>query len=239
MGNKVSSLHQASVSGDYKRVRRCLEDGADPKDPHIAPVHAAAMFGHLDVLNALLDTGAPIDEVRPLDDALFPGYVKMCHPFPSNTCFTPLGCAILGNEFESVLALLKRGASPNGAGESIHPLTLAIRSKASREIVTALVHAGARSLEIDFAHTALMDTNVEAAQVLWEAQLMTDPTIALDELIDRGIREHPFLDIDETVAWLLDHGADVRQLSNIMNRLVMLNSKKTFELVTAAFKKLL
>jgi len=230
MGNKVSSLHRASISGRFKDILRHLEDGADPNDSRIAPLHAAVLFGHMDIVNALLDAGVRIDTGVLLDDARFPGYSKMCHPFPSTaTQFTPLGCALLKNDLQMVLTLLKRGASPNGTADTLHPLDVAIRSRASPAIIKALVEAGSASSDIDFARRAILECHLDAVNALWDAKVMTDPTKALDALIDHGIKGYPFVDIDDMVDWLLHHGADVRQLPDLVNRLLALRSTKVFD----------
>lgn len=110
-----------------------------------APLHLAALYGHLSIVALLLSKDAHID-LRdedgglPLHDAAAGGYVEICHLLlhhnPSLTATTinaqdnegdtPLICAVRGSAEEVVNLLLQNGADPrkgNDYGDT--PLSLA------------------------------------------------------------------------------------------------------------------
>ncbi|XP_078440176.1 phytochrome-interacting ankyrin-repeat protein 1-like [Wolffia australiana] len=63
-----TALHIGARKGDFKEVKRLLEEGADagvpawgPKSQGVTPLHLAAEGGHLKVMDILLEHGADID----------------------------------------------------------------------------------------------------------------------------------------------------------------------------------
>jgi ankyrin repeat protein len=236
MGNKVSSLHSASVSGDVERMRRCVDLGANPNDPRIAPIHAAALYKRPDIITFLLDAGGDANGLAPITESLFPGSSVLANPFPKDR-LTPLGCAILANDAACVDLLLKRGASPNAVADerAPAPLAIAIASAAAPEIIVKLVDAGAalRVADTDYAFLAAMSGNVGALDVLDGLGVTTDAVRALDTVLNKA-EANPDIPVHETVAWFLKRGADICAVPHILQRLVAINDRRLFEVIVNA-----
>lgn len=247
MGNKVSSLHSASVSGDIERMRRCVEFGANPNDPRIAPLHAAALYGRVDILTFLLDAGGNMHVLAPMTESLFPGSKILANPFPHGR-FTPLGCAILANNAACVELLLNRGASPNTvAGENVPaPLAIAIGSCASSDILKQLVDAGAavrHDEHTDYVFMAAMFGNIGALDVLRELGVTTDSVRLIDAVLDKA-EANADIPVHETMAWLLRHGdsgaalptASLLTVPNLFHRLVRIGDRRLFDVVVDSLR---
>lgn len=252
MGNKVSSLHSASVSGDIERMRRCVDLGASPNDPRIAPLHAAALYGRVDILTFLLDAGGDLNVLAPMTETLFPGSKILANPFP-NARFTPLGCAILANNAACAELLLKRGASPNSVEDGIAPapLAIAIGSCASSDILKQLVDAGAavrHDEHTDYEHTdyvfmAAMFGNIGALDVLRELGVTTDSVRLIDAVLDKAAANAD-IPVHETMAWLLRHGdsgatlpiASLLTVPDLLHRLVRIGDRRLFDVVVDSLR---
>ena len=238
MGNTVSSLHAATVSGDIKNTRRCVELGASPNDPRIAPLHAAALYGRADILKFLIDAGGDVDARVILTETLFPG--MPANPFPTGG-YTPLGCAILAKSIDCVAVLLGHGASPNRIADegAPAPFAIAIGSGATRDILEAIARAGV-SFSDDgesFALMAAMIGNIDALDVLWARGVSTDPTRAIDALLTKAVESKDRVDcVRATVEWMLGHGGDARAVPNLLERLVAIADRRLFDSVVGELR---
>lgn len=219
-------------------MRRCVDLGANPNDPRIAPLHAAALYKRPDILTFLIDAGGDINALSPMNETLFPGSNSLANPFP-NDPITPLGCAILANDIECVNILVKRGASPNNANARA-PLAMAIGSSASPAILHALLDAGATVHSddasatvgdgIDYAFMAGMYGNVGALDILAGAGVTTDPDRAIDTVLSKA-EANPDIPVHETVAWFVKHGGDVCTVPNILQRVVAIGDRRLFNVI--------
>ena len=88
-----SPLMLASLKGILPVVAKLVEKGADVNKPGWAPLHYAATFGHIDVMNLLLENHAYIDAASPNGS-------------------TPLMMAALYGSASAVKLLLEAGADP-------------------------------------------------------------------------------------------------------------------------------
>lgn len=90
------------------------------------PLHLAAFFGQLDLANALLDLGAPINARS-----------------TNSMNNTPLHAAAAGGRTQLVELLLKRGADPNATQESGWTALHSAAQSGNRDMVAALLANGA------------------------------------------------------------------------------------------------
>jgi ankyrin repeat protein len=115
------------TKGDLSKVRALIDAGADVTDfgeGDIAPIHAAAWSGRIDVLGLLLAKGASANQVCEFG--------------------TPLLIAVQYGRVDAVNILLAAGANPNtaaslGDGKTYTPLTFAARYESRRRLVVAVL----------------------------------------------------------------------------------------------------
>jgi hypothetical protein len=132
------TVWQAAYRGDAERVRELLAEGTDPIAPGHCPLSLAAMNGHVEVCQILLEEGLEVEGTG--DDGL-----------------TPLMDAAAGGHVEVVRLLLKHGAdvkAKRGANTPLKAARGAINvSREQKQILLALLEeAGAR---IDPAFSAI------------------------------------------------------------------------------------
>ena len=125
-----NALGRAAAGGDLKKVRECLENGADVNDERAAPLWSATKPGHLKMVRLLLEKGADPNvayfgtEGTPLLEASYQGHVEI------------------------VKLLLEHGADERISGYTSSdrgpdtPINIA-RQKHRREVVSLLMRAGA------------------------------------------------------------------------------------------------
>ena len=239
MGNTASALHSASVSGDERRVLRDLQHGAHPNDQRIAPLHAAALFGRLNIMKLLLETSdVDIDRAIVLRPHLFPGFSDSKNPFP-DSAITPLGCAILHGAVDGVKMIVEKGASLESLHGGPAPLSLAICSHAAKEVIECLLDAGVYTGGgADYVALAALHGNVVAMNVLYARGVTTDTTRTLNAVLTKTNRAS-IKDVCGTVTWLIDHGAKVQCVPRIMEKLVDIQHVDAFEVVVIAYRDLL
>jgi uncharacterized protein len=124
----------AAVAGDGELVRLAVSLGANPRlvtSPYTGTaLIAAAHLGHVAVVQALIEAGAPLDHVNNLGWTALIEAVILGQGGPTHTAV--------------VKALIDAGANPNlGDREGRTPLALA-RARGYAEMVAILVRAGAR-----------------------------------------------------------------------------------------------
>ena len=237
MGNSGSSaLHSASLSGDAGALRKHI---AHVDDLRIAPLHAAALGGHEECVRLLMNApGILLDRRVVLGPALFPGVDDENNPFP-NSLMTPLACAILNGSLGIVKLLVADGASLESIEECPSPLSMAICSHADVDILEYLLDSGANTGGgADFLMLACLYGNVEAMDALYARGVTTDMNGALSIVVSKSYRTK-IADVPRVVAWLIDHGADVRRTYRIMDRLVECGCTQTFDIVVGAFRNLM
>ncbi|MHC9540406.1 MAG: ankyrin repeat domain-containing protein [Vulcanimicrobiota bacterium] len=61
----ASDIHKAAKGGDLEAIKAIIEKGPDkinePNSEGLAPLHLAAFYGHVEIVNYLIDNGAKID----------------------------------------------------------------------------------------------------------------------------------------------------------------------------------
>jgi ankyrin repeat protein len=60
-GNELTSLFLACGNGKLDVVRFLIEKGADIHVIDRNPIHAASFYGHLDIVQMLINFGTPVD----------------------------------------------------------------------------------------------------------------------------------------------------------------------------------
>ena len=127
----ATELFDAAKAGDAVQVALLLKAGADPnaRSPYDAPLHVAARFGRVKLVNALIEAGADIElagygGVRPLHAAALAGQDRIVSLLialgakvdaTDNLGRTPL-LSLVSGAVESTAALkilLEAGADPN------------------------------------------------------------------------------------------------------------------------------
>lgn len=117
--------------GDEARVRRALQDGADPNERHPLGwtcLHVAAISGDASMCKLLLNAGADmdaLDEYSPRHDlasfiARQNEFSDIVNPSADTQGFTPLHYAVLSGDESVVRELIARGADPNIEDSSGH-----------------------------------------------------------------------------------------------------------------------
>ncbi len=154
-----AELHDAAKKGDVKRVRKLLEEGANPNardENDNTPLHWAAPWGHVDVVKLLLEHGADPNIKNkygntPLHLAALYGHVDVVRlllergadPDARNDYGkTPLHEAADRGHLEVVRLLLQHGADPNVGVGGATPLSFAIRY-CNADIIKLLLERGA------------------------------------------------------------------------------------------------
>eukprot|EP00798_Chlamydomonas_sp_ICE-L_P000711 gene711-biopygen458 len=122
-------LLQSSQEGRVNEVVSLLERGANVNccNDYGTPLHYAALYGHLECIKALLDSGAEVNKTNffgftPLHDAAGKGGVECIRALlnsgagvdtPDNYGNTPMHYAALYGQLECIKALLDSGAEVN------------------------------------------------------------------------------------------------------------------------------
>ncbi|MCB1117355.1 MAG: ankyrin repeat domain-containing protein [Chlamydiia bacterium] len=107
-----SALMAACYRGSMDMVKALVERGSDIKqcvnDRYRSLVYIAARYGHVDVLNYLLEQGLHPDWIQ--EEAVSLNYDSFKH---RNIPFTALSAAVVNVDVQSVRLLLGAGADPN------------------------------------------------------------------------------------------------------------------------------
>jgi ankyrin repeat protein len=162
-------------------------------DLELRPLHLAALFGHIDVVELLLEKGAsrnPGDRRRetPLHLAVRSRHIKVVKLLlekgasrnpRSQLGYTPLHLAAKSGHIEVVKLLLEKGASRNPASCCGHtPLHLAVES-GHIETVRLLLEQGAKDLRDQMEetplHLAARSGQLEVVRLLLEKRKSRDP----------------------------------------------------------------
>lgn len=212
-------LCEAAQKGKVEEVKRLLSQGASPTAPgDYEPVlHEAAAAGHLGVVRALLDAGAPAS-------------------LASKYGYTPLHRAAEDGRTDVVRLLLARGASVDQTAQHMTALTKASEKGREDSVRLLLEHGASVDPPADFEFNlplarAAREGHAEICQLLLDrgARLTRDTFIAaaqgglvrvLQAGLDAGFSANEtagrqsvlvsaaWAGAVEAVRWLLDHGAD-------------------------------
>lgn len=170
---RQTPLSRAAARGDADMVRFLLAHRAEKEIDHAGnfgtALGMAALEGHLEVMQILLNAGADID--GPDDDGT-----------------TPLMQTVFGAKTEAAEFLLDRGANANAVrdgGETV--LHLAVRSGDERLLRALFKHGAAQSIDIQTEnflqtplHIAALSQEEVSANVLLEMGARTDIQNAVD-----------------------------------------------------------
>jgi ankyrin repeat protein len=98
---RQSAMEAACTKGHIEIVNLLLESGVDPSWGHFIrpyPIQCAAIMGHTDIVESLIDAGASADT---------------CTGRPDGGSFPPLQLAVRGNHEETAKLLITKGAKIN------------------------------------------------------------------------------------------------------------------------------
>lgn len=155
---KSHPLYAASADGHVEIVNLLLHAGAQLSNAGLeTPLHVAAKFNRLDVVDVLVTAGANIDAINgdrttPLFIASFIGHVDMVHLFlnrganveiADGRASTPLHAAATNGHVAIVAALLASGANVDAADENNATPLFAAAATRSLPIVEKLLAHGA------------------------------------------------------------------------------------------------
>ena len=175
------AVAEAAEAGDINVVRQLLKQGGDPEGRNHfgkSALMVAAMGGHIDIINLLLDAGAKVDTRS------------------GNGGETALVGAIWYKHEEAALLLIDKGAPLNekSGGEDKTALHLAICFKASEKVLKAMLAHGAdpnvRDYDGNALHTAVSYKNAAAVRLLVKAgaDLTDKSTYGKETPIQEAIR---------------------------------------------------
>jgi ankyrin repeat protein len=190
--NKEFPLHFATSSGNVKRVKLLIDEGAIVNavtNIHETPLHIAAFKGSLDIAELLIDKGASINTIAirnetPLHRAALSGYPEIVELLIKKGASvnaladynkTPLHLASENGNLETVALLIEKGASVNALTTNNEtPLHLAVETRNSKT-VELLIKKGAsvNALATDNKtplHLASKSGNSETAALLIEKE---------------------------------------------------------------------
>lgn len=156
-GQERTALGTAALNGKVEIVRALLAAGADVNaldGERSTPLALAASGGHVEAAQALIESGADVDAPGPGTCPLWHAISGYRDPIvqlllaAGASANAGLAMAISLGNTAVVTTLLEKGADPNGSGDAISPLSIAI--KASRqEIALDLLARGARLSSLD------------------------------------------------------------------------------------------
>ena len=118
-----SALMIAVLKGQTELAQKLIDKGADVNKPGWTPLHYASTYGHVPLINMLLENDAYIDASSPNES-------------------TPLMMAALYGTPAAVKTLLEAGADPtvqNGAGMTAMDFALSGKKLESAQIIDAFV----------------------------------------------------------------------------------------------------
>jgi ankyrin repeat protein len=98
---RQSAMEAACTKGHISIVKLLLKSGVDPSWGHYIrpyPIQCAAMMGHTDIVESLIDAGASVDT---------------CTGRPGGGSFPPLQLAVRGDHEETAKLLITKGAKIN------------------------------------------------------------------------------------------------------------------------------
>ena len=98
---RQSAMEAACTQGHLGIVKPLLQSGVDPSSGHYIrpyPIQCAAMMGHADIVESLIDAGASADT---------------CTGRPDGGSFPPLQLAVRGDHEETAKLLITKGAKIN------------------------------------------------------------------------------------------------------------------------------
>ncbi len=184
---QVTPLICAVMPGHSRAVKILLSKGANPSIPGAmgAPLHVAALGGHLAITKMLVKAGADLEARNPLDGS------------------TPLHFAAGEGRLEIVNVLIKAGANPESrsfdGSTPLHPAAQAGRLEVMEVLIEAGANPNSRTLKgFSPLYDAAQLGQVGAMKMLLRAG--SDPLLPV--VNDAGM---PFI--------VLDHGADCGQLA--------------------------
>ncbi|CAM9188868.1 unnamed protein product [Scytosiphon promiscuus] len=192
----VKTLIKLGVDVEH-RTSRALSFDYGPRCDDFAPMHFAALHGHVEVLRALARGGADVE------------------PCGNFHLMTPLHHAAAGNEVHAIDFLIRAGASVDGGTTDWSPLHLAVECN-HPEAIRALARHGA---DLHSTHEeggtplgeAVGHANVEAMNALLAFGADPNVTSDTDPVLHTAARSSGPRSAD-IVRILLEHGADVNAI---------------------------
>jgi ankyrin repeat protein len=123
---------QACKQGDVETADKCLQTGIDPRvkendDQGMQGVHLAALKGHVQIIELLLQHGAPVDDL-------------------SDENLEPIHYAAMGNHTKVAELLMRHGCNLGAVADGISPLYVACRN-AKVDMVQWLISNGASTTQ--------------------------------------------------------------------------------------------
>ena len=161
VSSEESAFFRAIQTGNIEEVRKMIDADFNIKQKYrwfggdicsfSTPLHIAAQFNNLEIMQFLLDQGADVNSIV--------------------QGITPLGFAASNNKKEAVEFLLKKGAKVDLGSQSPLWLLAARYSNANIEVAQILINAGANvNFKIDIGrtplHLAVEGSNIELVDLL-------------------------------------------------------------------------
>jgi hypothetical protein len=145
------------IAREYVRVNTDVRDVVGRGDGHSWTMMIASSNGHVEVVNALIATGADVnkvdnDGVTPISLASYKGHLEVVQALIAagadvnkvdDNGYTPMYCASYKGHLEVVQVLIAAGADVNKADDNGYTPMYCASQKGHLEVVQALIAAGA------------------------------------------------------------------------------------------------